>query len=167
MLSFLVFSALGLFYYSSAADGSVPISLYTPVRITDELSITAMLMFRSLHIFASIFLLLSGFTVFGIPVSLLFIASDAFVIGFSLQYSMSYLLDKASLAYVFSYFLCISLFAMLDMLLCCEVIRYSRYACGGTKEMLGARRMAGYIASFLTIIIFDIFISYILALISV
>ncbi len=107
LLSFLIFSALGLFYYSYAAENLVPISLYTPDGTESGIGISSLYLFRRLHIFAFLFTMLSGFTVFGKPVSLIFIASDSFIIGFSLKYSMTHLLDKASMGVVFIFFILI------------------------------------------------------------
>lgn len=166
LMSFCVFSALGLFYYLYAADGLMPVSMYIPIKKAVEVNISVLYEIRKLHLFASLFLFFSGFTVFGSPISLLFIASNAFLIGFSLKYSYSFLSRITSTGYVLLYFLCISLFALLDLLFCCEVIRFSRYARGGTAEMMNFRRMAGYICTFAAIIIFDIFVTYIFALIS-
>ena len=167
LLSFFVFTALGFFYYRSAAEGLEPLSLYLPVRQTGDVTLQSLLLFRRLHLLASFFLFLSGFTVFGLPLSLLFIGSDAFVIGFSLKYAMDYLINGATYGNVLGFIFCMAVFAILDILLTCEAIRYSRYACGGLKEMLKARRVAGYVSALLLILIFNIVISYIFTFISI
>lgn len=166
ILCFCLFSAIGIYYYFGFANGQTPISLYIPVNNLGEITFTSIYMFRRLHIFVSLFLMLSGFTVFGFPTSLLFIVSDSFVIGFSLRYSLTYLTDNKSLGFVLLYFFCISLFAILDVLLCCEVIKYSSFAKGGTKEMFGIRRFAGYISSYLIIIALNVLNTYLFILVS-
>lgn len=160
-LTFCIFSVLGLFYYSSAAGGLAPIPIYTPVKTADVINLSSVFDFRKLHIFASLFLFLTGFTIFGKPVSLLFIACDAFLVGFSLQYSVAYLQEKSSLGFVFLYFLCISLYVLIDLLICCEVFKFSGFARGGSKEMFRLKRMAGYISTFVMITLMNLSVSYI------
>ena len=165
LLTFCIFSVLGLFYYSSAAKGLTPILLYNPLKTTDVINLRSVFELRKLHIFASLFLFLTGFTVFGKLVSLLFIACDAFVIGFSLQYASSYLQSKSSLGFVILYFLCISLYILIDLLIACEVFKFSGFARGGTKEMFRLKRMAGYITTFVLVMVMNMSVSYIFALI--
>ncbi|HAN21054.1 MAG: hypothetical protein A2Y15_08325 [Clostridiales bacterium GWF2_36_10] len=160
LLCFCLFSVLGIYYYSGYANGQTPISLYIPVKSADEITVWSLFLFRKLHIFVSLFIFLTGFTVFGLPTSLLFIASDAFVIGFSIRYSLNFLLESKSLGFVLLYFFCISLYAVIDVLLCCEVIKYSRYARSGTKEMLNIGRFAGYIFTYLFILLFNMLSTY-------
>ncbi len=160
-LTFCIFSVLGLFYYGSAADGLVPVPIYTPIKTTDIIDFGALFDFRKLHIFASLFLFLTGFTIFGKPASLLFIACDAFLVGFSLQYSVSYLQEKSSLGSIILYFLCISLYILIDLLVSCEVFKFSGFAREGTKEMFRLKRTAGYIATFVMIMLMNLSVSYI------
>jgi len=167
LLSFCIFSVLGIYYYNYSASGLTPVSMYTPTVNNDNITLTSVFLFRRLHIIASIFLMLSGFTVFGSPVSLLFIASDAFVMGFTIKYSLTLLQGNSSFILIALYFFCISLYAIIDILFGCEVIRYSRYARGGTKEMLNARRFAGFITTILMITIFNMCVSYLFVLISI
>lgn len=167
LLLFCMFSVLGIYYYSSIANGLTPIWLYIPKAGTGEITVMSIFMFRELHIFASLFLMFTGFTVFGLPTSLLFVACDAFVIGFSLRYSLSFLMDNTSLGFVLLYFFCIALYAIIDLLLSCEVMKYSRYARGGTKEMLNTGRFAGFITSFLAIMLMNMVVTYLFVLISI
>jgi len=166
LLFFCMFSVLGLFFYNYSAYNLVPISLYLPIKSTDVIDIKYLFSFRQMHMFASLFVFLSGFTVFGNTVSALFLVSDAFVIGFSLQYSISYLMVNSNLGVVLLYFICISLFILVDLLFCCEVIKFSKNARGGTKEMLVFKRFAFYILSYILIILFSFSVTYLFKLIS-
>ncbi|HBR30904.1 MAG TPA: hypothetical protein DD733_02355 [Clostridiales bacterium] len=158
--SFCVFSVLGIYFYSYTSEGRIPVSLYTPGAEISDISFYSILSFREIHIIASVFLFLSGFSVFGPPVSLLFIACDAFVIGFTIRYSLSFLQSGYHFIFILLYFFCIALYAVMDILICCEVIRYSRYARGGTREMLRKKRFTGYLVWFLLISILDLLVSY-------
>jgi hypothetical protein len=164
-LTFCIFSVLGLFYYTSAANGLAPIPIYTPVKTTDVINLVSVFDFRKLHIFASLFLFLTGFTIFGKVASLLFIACDAFLIGFTLQFATGYLQEKSSLGFVILYFLCISLYILIDLLISCEVFKFSAFARGGTKEMFHLKRMAGYITTFILVMVMNMSVSYIFTLI--
>lgn len=160
-LTFCIFSVLGLYYYSAAASGLAPIPIYTPVKTGGVFDFGAVFGFRKLHLFASLFLFLTGFTIFGKPAALLFTACDAFLVGFSLQYSIKYLQEKSSLVSIILYFLCISLFMMIDLLISCEVFKYSGYARGGTKEMFLPKRIAGYLITYILITGMNLTVSYI------
>lgn len=160
-LTFCIFSVLGLYYYNTAAGGLAPIPIYTPVNFGDVLNFGTVFDFRKLHLFASLFLFLTGFTIFGKPASLLFIACDAFLVGFSLQYSIQYLQQNSSLGFVILYFLCISLYIMIDLLISCEVFKYSGYARSGTKAMFLLRRIAGYVITYVLITGMNLSVSYI------
>lgn len=160
-LAFSVFSVLGLYYYTYAAEGLIPVSMYTPATNSETVNFITVFLFRRIHIFASLFLMLSGFSVFGSPVSLLFIGTDAFIIGFSVRYSLSFLQTNSSFIFILLYFFCIALFAIVDILLCCEVMKYSKYARGGTKEMLRTKRLFGYLFYFILVSCFNFLASYI------
>lgn len=160
-LAFCIFSVLGIYYYTYVADGKMPVTMYIPTTDITDVTFSTVFFFRRLHIIASVFLFLSGLTVFGPPISLLFLASDAFLIGFSVRYSLAFLQTNSSFAFILLYFFCLTLYAVVDILLCCEVIKYSRYARGGTKEMLRTKRIVGYFFYFLLVMVFNMLVSYI------